>query len=113
MIFWQGRGLLVVLSFVIGFLGGRGLQLLDIAAFDQLGSVTLFVAIDSLIAAAANWILTKLFVDKHVNDILDERSGQVVRIKGFGTFMFIRNRSWTPILIVSGIVVFALYFFLK
>lgn len=77
MIFWQGRGLFVVVAMVLGFLGGRGLQLLDIAAFDQLGSVTLFVAIDSLIAAAENWILTKLFVDKHVNDILDERSGQV------------------------------------
>ena len=47
MIFWQGRGLFVVLAMVLGFLGGRGLQLLDIAAFDQLGSVTLFVAIDS------------------------------------------------------------------
>lgn len=113
MIFWQGRGLLVVLSFVIGFLGGRGLQLLDVAAFDQLGSVTLFVAIDSLIAAVANWILTKLFVDKYVNDILDERTGQIVRVKGFGTFMFIRNRYWTPILVGISALVFAVYFFLK
>ncbi|ENQ3107868.1 hypothetical protein ACEOWJ_003971 [Bacillus cereus] len=103
MIIWRGKGLLVVLAFILGnVINAIPFIILQVNTQHNPGfilngiSCTIFIAM-------INYFLTKKFISDSVRTLVDEKTGERVQIKDNSALFFIRNKYWTWIILVLGV----------
>ncbi|SFK08442.1 MULTISPECIES: hypothetical protein [unclassified Bacillus (in: firmicutes)] len=104
MIFWRGKGMLVVLAWILGIIINTILfSILQVDTEHNPGFIfngifaTIFIAM-------INYFFTKKFISDDVRTLVDEKTGERVQIKDNSSLFFIPNKYWTWIILVLGVV---------
>lgn len=119
MIFWKGKGLLVLVSaglaafFVFGFLGGI-LQMQPYANEHHTGNETMIIGATIMgIAAVFNTAMLHIpYLKDREDEVYYYNDGRPpTKISHKGTFMFLPRASWTGVFaIIGAILIFRVFF---
>lgn len=98
MLVWREKGLLVLVS---GMLGGLGVGLIS-GALESTNMATLLqtgitLIVFGLVSAGINYLFCKYFISKEKRVFVDEQTLQQVEVKDRSALFFIPNRIWTYI----------------
>ncbi|WP_459500495.1 hypothetical protein [Bacillus sp. C1] len=104
MIIWRGKGMLVVLAFILGIMiSGILFSILQVNTEHNPGFI-LNGIFSTICIAMINYFFTKKFISDDVRTLVDEKTGERVQIKDNSALFFIRNKYWTWIILVLGVV---------
>lgn len=106
LIVWRGKGLLVVVSLLLGVLITT--VFFRLVSIDPLDSSSKFWYViqslfNTILSAAINYFMTKKFVSEKVRVFIDEETGEKVQLKEGSHLFWIPNKYWTWIMLFSGI----------
>ncbi|MDC2865105.1 hypothetical protein [Bacillus sp. BP-3] len=105
MIIWRGKGMLVALAFILGFMINAILfSFLQVNMEDKAGFILQGI-FSTISIAMINYFFTKKFISDDVRIFVDEKTGERVQIKDKSSLFFIPNKYWTWIILVLGVVI--------
>lgn len=108
MIIWRGKGLLVLLSLILGGLIAH--LVLNFLPSDPLADgykmwYILKGIITTIIVALINYLFTKKFISEEIKVYIDEQTGKRIQVKDGSHLFFIPNKYWTWIILISGVII--------
>lgn len=107
---WSRKGLLVPLAIFIGVL--VQVSLIVLSQRFLLGSFPTkiiggLVMLCSFLPVLINHLFNKLFLANEISKVLYDEKGNPYQINTYSTFFFIKNRTWTKILLIWNLLLCA------
>lgn len=104
-IVWSGKGLLVVLSLIIGVICGF---VLGDWLKDAISSNFVFM-LCLCIAALCNHFFSKRLISDKVKTYTDNETGEIIGVRDNSSLFFLRNQYWTWIFVFLAAVFFVMF----
>jgi hypothetical protein len=113
---WRKKGFLVPLAILLGYVPLLALTGFGISQKFPVGSVPqriigLIAMLTVFAPALINYLFTKYLIKNEEIKVLTDESGQKYQINSISTFFFIKNSTWTKILIVFPLIIIIKSFF--
>ncbi|MGM0168695.1 hypothetical protein IGI39_004450 [Enterococcus sp. AZ135] len=109
---WKKKGFLVPLAIILGYipliaLAGSGIQQNYPVGSVQQRFMGLIAILTTFAPALINFLFTRYFVKNECIKMVTDENGQEYTLNNISTFFFIRNCTWTKVLIAFPLIILA------